>query len=321
MLDIRKPYAAISGGDAYSGRDYDQTYVTPFINRHRLPCNSTTAFLTPALRTKNVLLTPDINLEGRDPTLYRASLQLLTDIHAGQVTAEDLLAETIRALLVIRDENRRVIEKQLSALRANQRAGILPLSAEATVKLIEQHMASPNASRLPVLVVAGAYMAAAQQLGERVLRLHSHNAADEQTGALGDIEVTLINDDHIVTSYEMKMKRVTVEDIDRALQKLTNLDKKIDNYIFVTTDVIEEQVKKYAASLYVKTGGTEVVVLDCIGFLRHYLHLFHRLRVQFLEAYQSLVLDEPESAVRQEPKETFLTLRRAAETGMTEADC
>ncbi len=57
------------------------------------------------------------------------------------------------------------------------------------------------------------------------------------------------------------------------------------------------------------------MVLDCIGFLRHFLHLFHRLRIQFIEEYQRLLLAEPESAVRQELKETFLTLRRAAETG------
>lgn len=75
------------------------------------------------------------------------------------------------------------------------------------------------------------------------------------------------------------------------------------------------EVKRYAFEQYARTGGTEVVVLDCIGFLRHFLHLFHRLRSQFLETYQALVLAEAESAVRQEMKETFLTLRRAAETG------
>jgi DNA adenine methylase len=57
-----------------------------------------------------------------------------------------------------------------------------------------------------------------------------------------------------------------------------------------------------------------------MGFLRHFLHLFHRLRIRFLEAYQNLLLAEPESAVRQELKESFLTLRRAAETAMLESD-
>jgi hypothetical protein len=49
-LDIRKPYTEIGGEDCYSGRTYDEAYVTAFINKHSLPCNPTTAFLTPALR-------------------------------------------------------------------------------------------------------------------------------------------------------------------------------------------------------------------------------------------------------------------------------
>lgn len=67
-------------------------------------------------------------------------------------------------------------------------------------------------------------------------------------------------------------------------------------------------------AVYARTGGIEFVVLDCIGFLRHFLHLFHRLRMQFLEAYQELVLAEDESAVRQPLKEAFLALRIAAES-------
>jgi hypothetical protein len=142
-----------------------------------------------------------------------------------------------------------------------------------------------------------------------------HAAADEQTGALGDLEITLIGDDQVITSYEMKMKRVTHEDIDRALQKIMHSGKSIDNYIFITTDVIEDEVKEYAASMYEKTGGIEMVVLDCVGFLRHFLHLFYRLRGAFLLAYQNLVLSEPESAVSQPLKEAFLALRQAAESG------
>lgn len=319
-LDIRKPYTELGGEDSYSGRYYDEAFVTPFINLHQMPCNPTTAFLTPALRTKNVVLERKTYLGGNPAILYETALGLLSDVQEGKVSAEDMLAETVRWLVVIRQENRSRLENLLTALRRTQSEGLIPLSAEAIVKLIEQHIASPNASRLPVLVIAAAYKSASNHLGESILALHAHNAADEQTGALGDVEITLVDDEQVITSYEMKMKRVTVEDIDRALQKVARAKQKIDNYIFITTDVIEEQVKKYAAEQYGRTGGTEFVVLDCIGFLRHFLHLFHRLRIQFLEAYQQLVIAEPESAVRQELKETFLTLRRAAETGIGEAN-
>src|SRR3972149_4254919 len=57
----------------------------------------------------------------------------------------------------------------------------------------------------------------------------------------------------------------------------------------------------------------EIAILDCTGFLRHFLHLFHRSRIDYLDAYQALVLAEPDSAVSQPLKEAFLALRQAAE--------
>jgi DNA adenine methylase len=314
-VDIRKPYTEIEGTDSYSGRYYDETYIGPFINEYDLPANPTTAFLTPALRTKNRALLPGVNLGGSPPQLYENAILLLNAVEEGRISAADLLAETIRALLASKEEKRSRLAGLLAALRATQAEGTLPLSSEGVVKLIAQHMASPNASRLPVLIVAAAYRAAQQHLGERVLALHSHNAADEQTGSLGDVEITLEGDDRVIIVYEMKMKRVMMDDINRALQKIGAYGHRIDSYIFITTDVIEETVEQYASEQYTRTGGMEMAILDAIGFLRHFLHLFHRLRIQFLETYQELLIAEPESAVRQELKETFLTLRRAAETG------
>ncbi len=309
-VDIRKPYTEIGDTDTYSGRRYDESYISLFVSKHNLPCNPTTAFLTPALRNRNTTLTPDINLVGNYPRLYQIALQLLTDVYVGTVSAEDLLAETIRWLLVIRDEKLLRMETLLAGLKSSGDA--IHLSSEAIVGLIRQHLNCKGSSRLPVLIVAAAYQAASEHLGERVLPLESHNAADEQTGSLGDVQITLIGDDDVITAYEMKMRRITQNDIDRALQKINY---KIDNYIFITTEEISEQVQDYAASIYERTGGIEVVVLDCIGFLRHFLHLFHRLRMQFLEAYQELVLAEPESAISQPLKEAFLALRQAAESG------
>lgn len=82
----------------------------------------------------------------------------------------------------------------------------------------------------------------------------------------------------------------------------------------MTTDVIDPVVTKYAATLYDKTDGVEIAVLDCVGFLRHFLHLFSRIRTAYLNAYQALVLNEPDSAVSQSLKQAFLALRHAAES-------
>jgi len=104
----------------------------------------------------------------------------------------------------------------------------------------------------------------------------------------------------------MKMKRVTIDDINAAVTKIAKAPKRINNFLFVTTDEIDPEVSEYAATLYEDTGGTEIAILDCMGFLRHFLHLFHRIRVDYLNAYQNLVMTEPDSAVNQTLKEAFL---------------
>jgi len=309
-LDIRKPYTEIGTSDAFSGRTFDEAYLTAFVQKHRLPCNPTTAFLTPALRNRNQMLTADLNLVGRPPEVYRAALELLTDVAENRLSAKILLEETVRQLVVIRDENLQRMTSLLAQLGSAR--GSLPLSSEAILTLLEQHLKLPNSSRLPVLMVAAAYEAAGAKLGEQALSLSGHNTADRQTGAMGDVEVVLTDETQIVTAFEMKTRRVTREDIDLALQKLATSP--VENYIFITTEPIDPLLEDYARGLYTLTGGVEVVLLDCLGFIRYYLHFFHRKRSKFLAAYQSLLLEEPDSAVRPALKEAWLALRYAAES-------
>ena len=162
--DIGKPYTEIGGVDSYSGRTYDERYLSPFIALHSLPCNPTTAFLTPAFRNISEPLTLQTNLVGRPPALYQAAIQLLVDVQQGAVSAEDLLAETVRRLLVIKEEKARNMATMLANLQATK--GVIPLSAEAIIALVEQHLQMKGTSRLPVLIVAAAYRVAGQRIGE-----------------------------------------------------------------------------------------------------------------------------------------------------------
>lgn len=309
-VDVRKPYTEIGTRDAFSGRSYDEAFIQPFIFARELPCNPTTAFLTPAFRNKNTVMTPDLELEGRPKSVYKATLNILDSVGKKKATPTDVLLEIFRLLVLIKNEKRDRLESLMREVRKSSEN--LPLSGEAIVTLLTQHLACKYSSRLPVLIVAAAYKTCEIQLGEKVLELHGHNAADEQTGALGDVEITLVDDDQIITSYEMKTRKVTKDDVDRAVQKV--LGKGIENYIFITTEFIDPNVEDYMKTLYEKTGGTEFVILDCIGFLRHFLHFFHRIRIDFLDEYQALLMLEPESSVGQPLKEAFLALRSAAQS-------
>lgn len=258
QVDIRKPfiqaYPDDQKTDAYPGRTYDEQYIFGFITRHKLPCSSTTAFLTPGFRTKNIVLDLNQNLRGRPPELYEFILEILDAIQSGKVKAGAVMKETIRLLIVQRDARAKKLQKLKKDLQ--EQAGRLPLSSEDTIKLIEQHLALKYAARLPVLVVAAAYTAASARLGERVLNLNAHTAADKQTGTLGDVEITLATNDNVVTAYEMKDKAVTTGDVDIAIQKIIG-GAEIQNYIFVTTERIDASVREYAAKQYKELGGVE----------------------------------------------------------------
>jgi len=311
-VDPSKPYTEIGTPDCFSGRAYDEQYVTSFVVEKDLPCNTTTAFLTPALRNIDTPLSEITQIVGRPRQVYADAISILQSVQQGTIEAELALIETLRQLIALREERRAALEGKIREL--TMLAGDLLLSSEETVSLIKQHLACKHSSRLPVLIVAAAYRAVKSLTGETTKPLCAHTAADRQTGSLGDVQICLVNDDNVRTAYEMKTRKVTKDDIDHAIHKITEWGESIDNYIFVTTEDIDENVHKYAKGMYEQLGQREIAVLDCIGFVRHFLHFFHRHRRAFLDEYQKLLLAEPESAVRHELKEVFLDLRRVAES-------
>ncbi|MDE1827640.1 MAG: restriction endonuclease, SacI family [Candidatus Micrarchaeota archaeon] len=311
-FNILKPYTEIGDKDSFSGRTYDEQYITHFINEYGLPCNSTTAFLTPALRNRDQALNKKIDMVGRPREVYIYTIDVLDAVQRNVVNSEDVLIEVIRQLIIFKNEKGDRMKKLLESLGRSK--GSLPLSSEAIITLIGQHLASKNSSRLPVLIVAAAYQSASLKLGKIPLPLNSHNAADLQTKSIGDVEICFTGRKNIVTTYEMKMKEVTNDDVDAALSKIIRVKPRIHNYIFITTEKIDRKVVEYANSFYEKTGGTEIAILDCIGFLRHFLHLFNEVRMDFLNRYQELVLKESDSAVSQPLKEAFLAMRQVSES-------
>lgn len=309
-INLRKPTTALGGDDAYEGRGYDERIIEPYILKYQLPCNVTTAFLTPSFRTINRPLAREMFANSRPPEPYYQMMDVIEYVELYPEKAEAVLLEIIRNLIAIKEENRIKTQAQLNAIKAG--SDNAALSSEDIVNLVVQHLHCKNSSRLPVLVVAAAYSSVSDLTGETVRHLFSHNSADRQTGALGDVEITLVTEKDTVTCYEMKTRTVRKTDIDKGVEKICGYGRHIDNYIFVTTDAIDKEVSEYAKSLY-REMGTEIVILDCVGFIRHFLHFFHRRRLLFLDKYQDLVLDEPASSVSQALKDAFLALRIAAQ--------
>lgn len=308
-VDLRKPYSTM-GEHSFAGRSIDEDTIQPFVHKYNLPCNPTTAYLTPAFRTITSPITKSFFNKCRPKYVYEEMMYVIDYVESNPTEAQFVLSEMIRILIVIKNENKGRMDQLIQSLKNNEDSS--ELSSEEITDLLIQHLKCNGSSRLPVLIIAAAYKAVEDLIDERYNPLYSHNAADSQTGALGDIEIVVNNEENVVTCYEMKKKKVTTDDIDVCVGKILEAGKTIDNYIIITTDVIDNGVKEYAKSIY-DNFGFELVVLDCLGFINHYLHFFHRRRTKFLNYYQDLLLAEPDSAVSQPLKEAFLTLRRVAE--------
>src|SRR4030042_2209565 len=136
-VDIRKPYTEISGKGTYSGRAYDEQFVEPFVIKHKLPTNSTTAFLTPAFRNIDRQLTTDLVLVGRPRQVYTNVLELLDLVQKGKLNAADVLKEILRFLLIIKSENETRMKQLLRELKHAE--DTLPLASEQIVTLLQQH--------------------------------------------------------------------------------------------------------------------------------------------------------------------------------------
>lgn len=308
-LDATEPYTEIRSGRSFSGRRYDEEYVADLLPAHRLPLNPTTAFLTPTLRNANKPLRSTTVFEGRPRQVYQDAAFVLESLEAGTANAEDVLAQALAELFALRDEREAALGAALSA-----GGGAGTLSTEDVLTLLEQHLSSKRASRLPVLVVAALYRTLGALAGEQALTLGAHNAADARTGILGDIEVeVLAAPGRPATVYEVKARPVTLGDVQHAARKVAAAVTPPENYLFVTTHPIEREVSDFARTLHDRTG-VEFAVLDALSFARHLLHFFHRHRLTFLNAYQELLLAEPDSAVRPELKTAWLALRRSAES-------
>ena len=310
-LDIRMPYTEIGGDDCYSGRQYDERYITSFVEKHDLPCNVTTAFLTPAFRNHEIMLSKNVSLMGRPRELYEYVLSLLDDVARNKISPQDLLSEIVRKLVIRRDEQKSRLDTLLANLKQSDPS---QLTVDAVLDIVQQHLSQRHSSRLPVLAIHAIYRTIESHLNERTVPLQLHNAADSQTDALGDIEVAVKESDEVITVYEMKTREITRADISQALRKFAQSQRGIKQYLFITTKPVSESVAEHIYNINGHHYGVEFAALDCMSFVRYFLHLFYQQRLVFLDTYQELVLAEPESGVRHPLKEVFLTLRQAAES-------
>jgi hypothetical protein len=315
-IDIRHPYTEIPE-KSYSGRHYDEEYIGEFCVAKGLKANLTTAFLTPALRTKNTPLTRGVSLSSKDSAAEQAFLEILSAVeeYNGDKAefAKSVLKEAIRLLYQKTLTHQKTLEDLLQKSTSQS-----ALSIHRIMNILKKHLKSERSSRLPVLMIAACYAVAEKSLGKHVRKIARHTAADVRTGTLGDVEIECVGADGTnVIVYEIKMRPLSVGDLKNALEKVRHARDPISQYVFIVNSPPKSGLTEL---LNQPNLPVEFLVFDCLSFVEHFLHIFHESRMEFLEKYKELLLNEPDSSVSYALKKAFLVLwaeEASSESGLS----
>jgi DNA (cytosine-5)-methyltransferase 1 len=173
------------------------------------------------------------------------------------------------------------------------------------VAMFTEHFSLPIAgsSRLPVLAIYAIYIVMMDQVGRfegKTLReLELHSAADQRTGALGDIEV-ISEDDTVFEGLEIKHGLLVTEAmINSCARKIEGVSYPVDRYYILTTHAQCTPTPEMVTQLesLAKWLGCQIVVNGVTPTIKYYLRLLTEPRL-VLPVYQDLL--EGERAISHE---------------------
>ena len=160
-----------------------------------------------------------------------------------------------------------------------------------------QYKASKGASRLPVLALYAVYSVLIDQVnrykGMTLKPLEAHSAADAQTGAIGDIEISKGKNGEIFEAVEVK-HNIAISDIiiQNAAKKI--MDKSVDRYYILTTHQNCEPDEELSKSISIikEMYNCQLIANGLIPSLKYYLRLLSDPSLVFPKYVELLVEDK-----------------------------
>ncbi|MCI4679621.1 hypothetical protein K9U39_08435 [Rhodoblastus acidophilus] len=197
-----------------------------------------------------------------------------------------------------------LLYRQLEAREKKKLALFIPKTRDVGVitALLQDHVFyqyknSKGASRLPVLAIYAIYLEMMDELsrykGKTLKPLMEHSAADSQTGAIGDIEIS--SADTIFEAIEIKhgipLSAGLVRD---ASKKIGGLHSSVDRYYILTTSAsCQPDAETLAAIENVKARlSCEIIANGVIPSIRYYLRLLKDPSNVFLHYVRLLAEDK-----------------------------
>lgn len=264
--DVRYHQENMDGG--YSGRSIDTRYITPFMKEKLFPSMAESGWLT---RTLEINQPYDFHYPGKITAELKSSfLSLLDKVQTQDRDAELYLTYIFQHLIKLRERGKFDIAKPSN------------ININTTLWFFDKHFthkySASGAARLPVLAIHSIYQCMVNEIGrfanKELLDLQEHEAADKQTGSIGDVEIKDENN-KLFEAVEVKHKiPIDAQMVNTAYEKFKSHS--VDRYYILSTANIKttelEDMNKRIAEIG-KLHGCQVIINGILPSLRYYLRL------------------------------------------------
>lgn len=213
-------------------------------------------------------------------------LSILDAVSTGRAKAVDVLAAFFQLEIAER------YKRQQSAEWLAKHSATGDISIAKIIDALSQHFELPRSARLPVLAVQAMYATMmphiARYEGLILSELSEHSAADENTGAVGDIEVK-DSDGDVFEGVEVK-HGVVIDDnvVRRACAKVQNSP--ASRYYILSTSprVTITVVGQDLIDNLQRDHGCQLVINGVLPTIKYYLRLLNK-PTEFLDSYKTLL--------------------------------
>jgi DNA (cytosine-5)-methyltransferase 1 len=294
--DIRIHMSKFKNG--YSARGLDTKVTTVFFKKYfQKFANKETAFLTKATRADLIWnFNEGAKLPFRSKELVTPFLQVIDKIQKRSIDLSNCMVYIMAKLIILSQEQKIVFDDTIENADFSDIINI-----NTVINMLEDHFASRNSSRLPVIAIYSSYkelFKTIKRYDDKSLKLLNVHTSSDKHG-YGDIEIWN-NDD---TPFEMVEIKHNIS-IDRNL--IFDIAKKTENttvqrYYVLTTyrgsfaNIDEEKfINKFILKLK-KDRNIEIIPNGIIYSLKYYLRFIEDYN-DFIKTYtEELIIDAKNS--------------------------
>lgn len=285
--DIRNHKAEYENG--FSARGIDTKVTVPFLEKHGLPYNVESHWLSQTLSFAGPF-TPDLELKT---VPKKAGPALVSTVNMIQNADSE---ERIRMIIVL------ILEKMIE----ERNKGDIPLtkpknlSIDKIIELLFAHFNThyqKNAPRLPQIAIYSMYMCLKDEIKRyehfELLPLERMKTANRKSGTIGDIDLKY--DNRPIEAAEIKYEiSINKAHVTEAMQKVKS--ESVERYFILSTAGIDrndiDEINKLKIN-FLKSNGCEIIVDGIYETLAHMLRMLKTTN-DFINIYTDLLNSDPD---------------------------